>query len=123
MARVRLALRYVSHRTLQTEFRPARRVDTPLSIEVHADQLAEMEKVMQTAKHIPTTTDRSNRSYGVLMPVPLAHRRRCMSLPPVQAGEAERLMADFLATRGITACHTRHAEQIEQQSQLGRSGH
>jgi hypothetical protein len=33
-----------------------------------------------------------------------AHRRRCMSLPPLQAGEAERLMAEFLATRGVSVC-------------------
>jgi hypothetical protein len=25
-----------------------------------------------------------------------AHRRRCMGLPPLQVGEAERLMAEFL---------------------------
>lgn len=122
MGQIPLAEQYVRHRTSQTQFRRGRRVDTQLSIEVHADQLAAMEKVMQPAQQIPATTTRSNRSYGVLTPAALAHRRRCMSLPAVQAGEAERLMADFLATRGVTACPTRYAAPIEQQSQLARSG-
>ena len=46
-----------------------------------------------------------------------AHRRRCKSLPPLQAGEAERLMAEFLATRGVTACPTRYAVPTAQRSQ------
>jgi hypothetical protein len=118
-----MADRYVRHRTLQTQYRPGRHIDTPPSIEVHADQLAAMEKVMQTAQQIPATTVRSNRSYGVLTPAAQAHRRRCMSLPPVQAGEAERLMADFLAINGVTACPTRYAAPIEQRSQLARNGY
>jgi hypothetical protein len=51
-----------------------------------------------------------------------AHRMRCKSLPPMQPGEAERLMAGFLATRNVTACPTRYAAPIEQRSHLARSG-
>jgi hypothetical protein len=51
-----------------------------------------------------------------------AHRQRCKGLPPMQAGEAERLVAEFLATRGITACPTRYAAPVEQRSQPTRSG-
>ena len=93
------------------------------SIEVHADQHAAMERVMQTAPQFSATTARSTRSYGVLTPAAQAHRRRCMSLPPVQAHEAERLMGDFLATKGVTACPTRYAAPIEQRSQFARSGY
>ena len=35
----------------------------------------------------------------------LEHRQRCRLLPPLQKGEAERLVAEFLATRGsVTVC-------------------
>jgi hypothetical protein len=51
-----------------------------------------------------------------------AHRRRCKSLPPVQTGEAERLVAEFLATKRITACPTRYAARVEQRSKPTRSG-
>jgi hypothetical protein len=37
----------------------------------------------------------NGRTFSSVAP---AHRRRCMSLPPLQAGEAEHLMAEFLAT-------------------------
>ena len=33
-----------------------------------------------------------------------AHRLRCKSLPAMQPGEAERLLAGFLATRSVTTC-------------------
>jgi hypothetical protein len=49
-----------------------------------------------------------------------AHRR-CMGLPPLQAGEAERLMAEFLATRGVTVCPTRYAVPTAQRSHDERS--
>jgi hypothetical protein len=52
-----------------------------------------------------------------------AHRRRCKSLPPMGAGEAERLVAAFLATKGITACPTRYAAPVEQRSKPTRSGY
>jgi hypothetical protein len=51
-----------------------------------------------------------------------AHRLRCMSLPPLQPGEAERLLAGFLATRDVTACPIRYAAPVEQRSHLPRSG-
>jgi hypothetical protein len=60
---------------------------------------------------------------SALTPEAQAHRRRCKSLPPMQAGEAERLLAGFLATRGVTACPTRYAAPIEQRSHLSRTGH
>jgi hypothetical protein len=50
-----------------------------------------------------------------------AHRLRCKSLPPMQAGEAERLTAGFLATRDVTVCPARYAAPIEQRVQLARS--
>jgi hypothetical protein len=43
---------------------------------------------MQTAQHHPARSARTNRSFGVLTPEAQAHRRRCMSLPPVRPGEA-----------------------------------
>ena len=36
------------------------------------------------------------------------HRRRCMTLPPLQPGEHERLVAAFLAVRSITQCPVRY---------------
>ena len=78
---------------------------------------------MQTEQQLPTLTAVPSRSFAGRTPEGMAHRRRCKSLPPVQPGEAERLMADFLATRGVTACPTRYAAPIEQRSQLSRSSH
>jgi hypothetical protein len=78
---------------------------------------------MQTARHLAATTATSTRSFGVLAPEAQAYRRRCKSLPPIRLDEAERLMADFLATRGATSCPTRYAAPIEQRSQLARSGY
>ncbi len=52
-----------------------------------------------------------------------AHRLRCKSLPPLQPGEAERLLAEFLATRDVTACPTRYAAPVEQRSYPARNGH
>ena len=74
---------------------------------------------MQTAQYRPATT--FSLSQGALTPTALAHWRRCKGLPPVQSGEVERLKADFLATRGVTACPARYAAPIEQQSLLARS--
>jgi hypothetical protein len=45
-----------------------------------------------------------------------AHRRRCKSLPPVQADEVEHLMTAFLASKSITRCPTRYAVPTEQGS-------
>jgi hypothetical protein len=78
---------------------------------------------MQTEQQLPTPTAVPGRSISGLTPEGMAHRRRCKSLPPVQPGEAERLMANFLATRSVTACPTRYAAPIEQRSQLARSKH
>jgi hypothetical protein len=35
-----------------------------------------------------------------------AHRQRCRGLPPLRRGEAEQLVARFLADRQITQCPT-----------------
>jgi hypothetical protein len=43
-----------------------------------------------------------------------AHRRRCRSLPPLQPGEHERLVAAFLAAGSITQCPVRYAAPVEQ---------
>jgi hypothetical protein len=32
------------------------------------------------------------------------HCKRCRDLPPLQKGEAERLVAEYLATRDVTVC-------------------
>jgi len=39
----------------------------------------------------------------------------------MQPGEAERLIADFLASKSITACPTRYAAPIEQRPQFSRN--
>ena len=66
--------------------------------------------------------NRSSFARAALATKVQAHRLRCKSLPPMQPGEAERLLADFLDSRGITACPTRYAAPIEQRSHLSRSG-
>ena len=33
-----------------------------------------------------------------------AHRQRCRALPPLRRGEAEQLVAKFLAEREVTQC-------------------
>ena len=48
-------------------------------------------------------------------PIPRGRRRH---LRPVQAGEAERLVAEFLSRRRVTVCPTRYAVAIEQVPQL-----
>jgi hypothetical protein len=48
------------------------------------------------------------------------HRQRCRELPPLQAGEAERLTAAFLANNSITVCPTRYAAPIESISRYSR---
>jgi hypothetical protein len=59
---------------------------------------------------------------GMLASKAHAHRLRCKNLPPMQPGEAERLLAGFLATRNVTACPTRYAAPIEQRPHLTRGG-
>jgi hypothetical protein len=65
----------------------------------------------------------ADRAPDTLVSEASAHRRRCKSLPPVQTGEAERLVAEFLATKGITACPTRYVARVEQRSMPTRSGY
>jgi hypothetical protein len=52
-----------------------------------------------------------------------AHRLRCKQLPAMRAGEAERLVAAFLATNSVTACPVRYAAPVEQRSQIVSTGH
>jgi hypothetical protein len=60
---------------------------------------------------------------GALASQAHAHRLRCKSLPPIQAGEAERLVAGFLATNAITACPTRYAAPVEQRLHPAQRGY
>jgi hypothetical protein len=53
-------------------------------------------------------------SFGALATTAYANRSRSKSLPPMQNGEVERLVADFLATRDIAACPARYAAPVEQ---------
>jgi hypothetical protein len=50
----------------------------------------------------------------------IVHGRRRPHLPPMQPGEAERLVAEFLSQRRITVCPTRYAVALEQAPQLAR---
>ena len=77
---------------------------------------------MQTAQQFRATTAEPNISYRGLTPAAQEHRRRWRSLPTVQAGEAERLMTDSVATKSITARPTRYAAPIEQRTLFSRSG-
>jgi hypothetical protein len=52
-----------------------------------------------------------------------AHRLRCKSLPPIQDGEAERLVAGFLAVSDITICPARYAAPVEQRLHSARRGY
>jgi len=61
-------------------------------------------------------------SFGRFTPDAHAHRLRCKSLPSIQAGEAERLVAGFLATRSVTACPPRYAAPVEQRLQSTQRG-
>lgn len=51
----------------------------------------------------------------------LQHRRRCAKLPALRNGEAEDLVAAFLAAKSITVCPTRYVVPIEQRPFLGRA--
>jgi hypothetical protein len=61
--------------------------------------------------------------HGALTPEARAHRLRCKSLPSIQAGEAERLVAGFLATSSVTACPPRYAAPVEQRLQSTQRGY
>ena len=52
-----------------------------------------------------------------------SHRMRCQSLPPMQAGEPARLVADFLATRDVTFCPARYAAPVEQRLRPAQSAY
>ncbi len=51
------------------------------------------------------------------------HRDRCRTLPPLQTGETESLVAAFLASRSVTVCPVRFAAPIEQHPQPMRRGY
>jgi len=44
----------------------------------------------------------------------IAHMERCRALPRMQPGEAERLMAAFIASRGITQCPPAYVVAVQQ---------
>jgi hypothetical protein len=56
-------------------------------------------------------------------PESLARWRRCKELSPVQRGESERLIAEFMATRSITVCPVRYAVPVEQHAPIVRGRH
>lgn len=64
-----------------------------------------------------------NRSsfFGGLSLQAVQHRRRCEQLPALRAGEAEDLVAAYLASRGATVCPVRYAAPVEQLPQYSRS--
>jgi hypothetical protein len=53
----------------------------------------------------------------------LHHRRRCQQLPRLEAGEADRLVAAFLAAKSITVCPPRYALPVEQRPQYSRNSY
>jgi hypothetical protein len=53
----------------------------------------------------------------------LQHRRRCEQLPALQKGEAENLVAAFLAARSVTVCPTRYAAPVEQRPLCNGGGY
>jgi len=59
--------------------------------------------------------------YGGLSLQALQHRRRCERLPALQNGEADDLVAAFLAARSITVCPARYAAPVEQRPLYNRS--
>jgi len=44
----------------------------------------------------------------------LAHMERCRALPRIQPGEAEDLVAAFIAARGITQCPPAYVVAVQQ---------
>jgi len=66
---------------------------------------------------------KTTNTYGRMSLQALHHRRRCETLPPLQSGEAEALVANFLASRSITVCPTRYAAPIEQRPLYARAGY
>jgi hypothetical protein len=66
------------------------------------------------------TTDRARRPIAYLDEArtveQLAHRRRCKSLPPLRADEAQHLMAAFVANKSVTICPPRYAAPSAQGS-------
>lgn len=52
--------------------------------------------------------------FGGLSPQAWQHRRRCEKLPALQDGEAENLVAVFLAARSVTVCPARYVAPVEQ---------
>ena len=53
----------------------------------------------------------------------LQHRRRCERLPALQTGEADRLIAAFLAANTVTVCPPRYALPVEQRPQYSQNSY
>ena len=64
---------------------------------------------------------------GIHRTVPTAESlvrwQRCKRLSPLQRGETERLVAEFMATRSIAVCPARYAAPVEQRAHVVRSRH
>jgi hypothetical protein len=70
---------------------------------------------MQTAQKHPS------KSRHLEIRPAAAHIGSCKDLPPMQPGEADRLIACFLAAKSVTACPTRYAAPVEQRPRLLRT--
>ena len=71
---------------------------------------------MQTAQKHP-----SKSRHLEIRPATAAQLQRCNDLPPMQPGEADRLIACFLAAKNATVCPTRYAAPVEQRPRLLRT--
>ena len=74
-------------------------------------------------QHRSRKMQEKSNSFGALATKASAHRVRCRRLPPMQAGEAERLVAAFLATKSVTPCPIRYAAPVEHRPQLVTRGY
>jgi hypothetical protein len=63
----------------------------------------------------------NSKLWGGLPRTAFAHRQRCKRLSPIQPGEAEHLVANFLASRTVTVCPARYAAPVEQRPHLTQS--
>ena len=116
-----MKLREFKRRRHEGEYTPRRKHDpTPNLTAINRDPSKgwpdHPERTMQTAQTHPS----KSRSLEMMTPAAAAHWQRCKSLPPMRPGEADRLIADFLAAKSITVCPTRYAAPIESRPQFSR---
>ena len=66
-------------------------------------------------------TTKTNSPFTWLSPAGWEHKKRCKSLPPLTGTDAERLITDFVVTRGVTRCPPRYSASVEPSSRLART--